>query len=84
MFDGNWNHYGMMGGYDGGWPLFMGFHGIVSLFFLGLIVVIGIALFRDWRPRRSVDPALSAIADKYARGEIDRDEYSEKKKNLTR
>ena len=84
MFDGNWTHYGMMGGYDGGWPWFMGFHGILSLFFLGLVFFAGIALFRDWRHGRSGNPALFALAEKYVRGEIDRNEYFAKKKDLAR
>jgi uncharacterized membrane protein len=80
MFDGNWSHHGMMGEYDGGWSGFMGFHGILSLLFLGLIIFAGIALFREWRQGRPDSPVYSTLAEKYARGEIDRDEYFVRKK----
>ena len=82
MFDGNWTHYGMMGGYEGGWPWFMGFHGILSIVLLAFIIVVGIALFREWRHRRDEDPALASLADRYLQGEIDRDEYFLKKEDL--
>lgn len=83
-----WNgHFG--GGWDGGgwfWP----FHFVFPVLFLALIITAVVMLVRyaagwhDHSPqverRRS---SLDILEERYARGEIDRDEYLEKKKDIT-
>lgn len=51
MWNGDSAQEGMMG-WDGGWNWLFGFDGVLSLIFLTIIVVVGIALFRDWRRGR--------------------------------
>lgn len=51
MWNGDSAQEGMMG-WDGGWNWLFGFQGVLSLIFLTIIVVVGIALFRDWRRGR--------------------------------
>lgn len=50
--------------------------GIVWLLFWAAIVIGGVYLFRRRLPQRdSVESATKALAERYARGEIDEDEY---------
>jgi putative membrane protein len=86
----------MMGGWDG-WGWFWPFHFIIPLLFLALIVTVVVLLARyaaGWgghpmgprmmgysMERRS--SALGVLEERYARGEINRDEYLEKKRDLT-
>ena len=84
-----WNGpYGMMGGWGGGgwfWP----FHMIVPLVFFVLVIAAVVLLVRyaaDWsdhpaRPGRR-PPGLDILEERYARGEINRDEYLEKKRDI--
>jgi putative membrane protein len=74
---------GMMGGW---W----GLHMLVgSLFWLG-ILVLGIMAMRRFAPFRQVgsrgenaSPAIAILQARYARGEINRDEYMEKQRDLS-
>jgi len=88
-----WGNYGYppgMMGYDGGWYWWMGLHGIISLLIVAAIVIGVVAgvrhLARGSQPTLGGEtgrPSASAILDsRYARGEIDRDEYLQKKKDL--
>jgi putative membrane protein len=89
-----WNGpYEMMGGWGWFWP----FHFIIPLLFLAIIITVVVLAVRyamDWgghptRPstmgygaeRRS--SALDVLEERYARGEINRDEYLEKKRDIT-
>jgi putative membrane protein len=83
-----WNEpYGMMGGWGGGW---LGpFHFIIPLLFWVLIIAAVVLLVRyaaGWGghsqlpERRSA--GLDALHERYARGEINRDEYLLKKKDI--
>jgi putative membrane protein len=74
----------------GGWDWAMGFHGLVWLLFLALVVFAVVLLVRA--ATRGASPALAgadgraavAVLDaRYARGEIDRDEYLERKGDLS-
>lgn len=72
-----------MGWTDFGWHWFMGFHGILTLLFLAVIVFIGFAIFRDMRKNRTTDTAVSVLENRYAMGQIDRDEFLQKRQELT-
>jgi putative membrane protein len=85
-----WNGpYGMMGGWDG-WGLFWPLHFIIPFLFLALIVTVVVLLVRyavgwgdrppPWGERRSA--GLEALDERYARGEIDRDEYLQKRRDI--
>ncbi len=47
MWNGNWTNDGMMGWGDGAWHWLFGFHGILSLLLLAVIVALIVALVRD-------------------------------------
>jgi len=77
---------GMMGGgYGMGW-----FGGIIMIAFW-IAVIVGIVLLIRWliistrtdsQGMNSGDSALEILKKRYARGEIDREEFEEKKKNI--
>lgn len=89
----SWGHPGGgLWGHDGGWTWAMGMHGIPWLLFL-VLAVLGIVLLvrRLWRaapgghPHTSGRPgegALTVLEARYAKGEIGRDEFLEKKQDL--
>lgn len=72
--------YGMMGG--SGWWWFMPILGII---FLGLIIWAVVALIRGQGGPQSTgaDSALEILKRRYARGDIDKEEYEQKKKDLS-
>jgi uncharacterized membrane protein len=74
----NW-HYNMMGG---GWGIFMF---IFMLIFLGLVIAGIVVLVRYLSPHarsQSADDALAVLKRRYARGEIQKAEFEEKRKDL--
>ena len=73
----NWT--GCFGGM--GWG--MGFGGLFMLLFWGAIIVGAIALVR-WMLDQSKGgkSALQILQERYARGEIDKAEFDERKRNL--
>lgn len=71
--------YGMMGDYGIGY----GF-GILGLIFL-IFVIIGLVLLIKylWKSsKREQESALEVLKKRYARGEIDKEEFDDKKKDL--
>jgi putative membrane protein len=79
---------GMMGdwGWSGGW---MAFHGLSWVIVLALIIVGIILLARGFSNAADVSErsvrrprGLEALEERYARGEIKRDEFLEKKQDL--
>lgn len=70
--------------WDGG-GMFMGF-GMMAIFLIAIIVVI-VFLVRglggDSTPRASTATALEVLNERYARGEIDTEEYEERKKRIS-
>jgi putative membrane protein len=83
----DWGHGpGMIGwGYGMGW-----FGGIIMIAFW-IAVIVGIVLLIRWliistrtdsQGMNSGDSALEILKKRYARGEIDREEFEEKKKNI--
>ncbi len=74
----------MWGPWDGGW---WGFGmGLGMLVFLGLIAVGIVLLVRGSaapsEPRRERSRALEILDERFARGEIDREEYEERRRVL--
>ena len=86
---GGWQGYGygmgpgMMGGFGGGW-----FMPIIMIAFWGLVIWGIVALARGVAsPSNSgssnqTDSALEILKRRYARGEINKQEYEERKKDL--
>jgi putative membrane protein len=81
---GGWQGYGygMMGGFGGMWfmPIFM-------IIFWGLVIWGIVALVRSQSEPRSFDSsksdsALDVLKRRYARSEISKEEFEEKKKDL--
>ncbi|MGB8365316.1 MAG: SHOCT domain-containing protein [Rhizomicrobium sp.] len=62
----------------------MPFGGIFSLLFLVLVVGVAFALVRGatGRGRSTRSLGLDALEERYARGEIQREEYLQKKRDL--
>ena len=73
---------GMMGGFGWGW-----FMTVFCILFWGLVIWGIVALVRGQSGSRGsdsskADSALEVLKKRYARGEIDKEEYEEKKKDL--
>ncbi len=83
-YQGPWGwHYGMM---SGGWGIFMF---IFMLIFLALIIGAVVLLVRylsphspQLHPKASSEDALEILRRRYARGEIQKAEFEEKRKDL--
>ncbi len=82
--DGGWGMMGpgMMGGFSWWW-----FMPIFFILFWGLVIWGIVALVRNQSESRGsdsskADSALEVLKRRYARGEIDREEYAEKKRDL--
>jgi len=76
---GNWGEFGWWG---------MGF-GFVFMILFWLLVILGIAALIRWLQAQSGSnqgtrgkTPLEIVQERYARGEIDRDEYEQKKRDL--
>jgi putative membrane protein len=90
-----WSNYGYqpgMMGHDGGWFWWMGLHGLLSLAIVAAIVIGIVAAVRYMSRHDSRfapgtaeagrQSALGILDSRYARGEIDRDDYLQRKKDL--
>ena len=74
--------WGMMGGFSWWW-----FMPIFFILFWGLVILGIVALVRNLSGSRGsdssrADSALEVLKKRYARGEIDKEEYEEKKKDI--
>jgi len=79
--------FGTMDGWGGGW--FGPFHFIIPLLFWILVIMAIVMLMRyaiGWgdHPHRlnRRSPGLDVLEERYARGEINRDEYLQKKRDI--
>jgi putative membrane protein len=76
----------MYGPWDGGWGFGMMF---MSLLFLALIVVGVVLVVRSFShggqapPQSDRSRALDILDERFARGEIDQQEYEERRRTLT-
>ncbi len=73
-----WDH--MMDGW--GWGMGLGW-----LISVGIVVLLAVVIWRLLQgrgPRRSEGSALEILKERYARGEIDREEFEAKKRDLAR
>lgn len=84
-----WNGPFGMGGW-GGWGWLGPFHFIVPILFWGLIITVVVLLIRyaigsGRQASRSerTSPGLDVLEERYARGEVKRDEYLEKKRDIS-
>ncbi len=84
LFGWQGNEFGMMGDFGWGWsmPIFM-------ILFLGLIIWAVVALVSGLSRQDGSqsaggrrDSALEILKERYARGEIKKEEYEEKKRDL--
>ena len=73
--------YGSFGGHWMGWigPAFMGLVWIAII--VGMVFFI-IHIVRENRGRRGGDAALQILRERYARGEISKEEFQEKMREL--
>jgi putative membrane protein len=77
-------------GFADGWGWLWPFHFIIPLLFFGAIIAVVVLVVRylagwgrhsDRFERRP--PGLDVLEERYARGEINRDEYLQKKQDIT-
>jgi putative membrane protein len=75
-----------------GWGYGMGGFGSIIMLVFWIAVIVGIIFLVRWllvstggsgRSARSEDSALEILKRRYARGEIDKEEFEEKKRPLT-
>ena len=78
----------MMGDMGAGWGMGMAFGWIFMILFWGL-VILGIVLVVKWLMTQSSGEqiargktALEILQERYARGDIEREEYEQKKRDL--
>lgn len=75
--------WGHMWGWDGSWGMGWGWFGLVHLLWWLVLVAGAVVLVRALAGRRSGrDRAMDILRERYARGEIDRSEYEERRKQL--
>lgn len=74
-----------MGGWSWGWGMF----GMLHMLLWWVLVILGIVVLVRWglggtarREPRHAGRALEILGERYARGEINKDEYEQKKKDL--
>lgn len=88
---GQWGGWGMGPGMMGGYGFGMGLFGTIIMVVFWVAVIVGIVLLVRWlaastrgegRGAGPEDSALEILKRRYARGEINREEFEEKKKDL--
>ncbi len=70
-----------------GWPWWVLMHGIGPIFLVALLVVVAIMVVRfvgdrDGTVQRTGSTALEILERRYASGEIDREEYLQKRRDI--
>jgi len=79
-----WSHFGMMD-WGSGW----GILGVVHMVLWWVLILLGIAVLAKWlfgadarAPGAPGASAMEILKERYARGEIGKDEFEQKKKDL--
>lgn len=79
-----WSEMGSMG-WGAGWSFF----GMLHMVLWWVLIVLGIVVLAKWlfagRPRddeRDGNRAMNVLKERYARGEIERDEFEQKKRDI--
>lgn len=75
-----WSHMGDMG-WGSGW----GWFGLTHMLLWWVLLILGIAVLAKWllgSGRMSGDRALEVLKERYARGEIGKEEYEQKRRDL--
>lgn len=75
---GDWGMGGMWGAGGGGF-----LWGLLWLVVLGAIVLAAVYLFTRRQPASGADPAMAALREQYARGEISNEEFEERRERLS-
>ena len=77
-----WGDMGSMMGYGGGW----GFFGVLHMVLWWVLIVLGIVVLVkwlfSWTGRAGGARAIEGLKERYARGEIGKDEFEQKKRDL--
>lgn len=83
-----WGDMGMGWGWGGGW----GILGIVHMVLWWVLIILGIVVLFKWLTGGFTQPpqaeggatnrALDILKERYARGEIDKDEFEQKKRDI--
>ncbi|GAB4388437.1 MAG: hypothetical protein Kow0025_07690 [Thermodesulfovibrionales bacterium] len=84
-----WGGYGMGPGMMGGWGYGLGWIGVVFMVAFWVLLIVGIVYLIRWAASATRqgekgrgDDALEILRKRYARGEIGREEFEQKKKDL--
>lgn len=73
---------GMMDGFSGGWLMWLGMIVVVLLIFLGIMVLLQGNKSTDGASSHTTDSALEILKKRYASGELTKDEFEQRKKDL--
>ncbi len=73
---------GMMGGFGGMWLMPIFWILIIGLIIWAIVVLVGGSTGSRGPDSSKADSALEVLKSRYARGEIGKEEYDEKKKDL--
>jgi putative membrane protein len=79
-----WGDMGSMMGWGGGWQFF----GVLQMLLWSVPIILGVVVLVKWlssakRDAPSLaDRALEILRERYARGEIDKDEFDKRKRDL--
>jgi putative membrane protein len=82
---GNWHMGPMMGGWGNGW------FGMIFMIAFWVLIIVGLVFFIKWliqvskggsTTTQTGSTALEILKERYARGEIDKQEFKAKKRDL--
>jgi putative membrane protein len=71
---------------DAGWGAGWGWFGLTHMLLWWVLLILGIAVLAKWlmgSGRKGDDRALEVLKERYARGEIGKEEYEQKRRDLS-